>query len=49
MGWQIVLADYNKARAEEVQKKLGDPKRFPAEFIDRVTRPALKSLPGIRR
>jgi len=31
---QIVLADYNKARAEEVQKKLGDAKRFPAEFID---------------
>lgn len=31
---QIVLADYNKARAEEVQKKLGDVKRFPAEFID---------------
>ena len=31
---QVVLADYNKARAEEVQKKLGDPKRFPVEFID---------------
>ncbi|KAA0274034.1 MAG: ATP-binding protein [Chloroflexi bacterium] len=30
----MVLADYNVKRAEEVQKKLGDPKRFPVEFID---------------
>jgi len=30
----MVLADYNVERAEEVQKKLGDPKRFPIEFID---------------
>jgi saccharopine dehydrogenase-like NADP-dependent oxidoreductase len=31
---QIVLADYNLKRAEEVQKELGDDDRFPAEFID---------------
>lgn len=31
---QIVLADYNLERAREVQAKLGDPTRFPAEFID---------------
>jgi saccharopine dehydrogenase (NAD+, L-lysine forming) len=31
---QIVLADYNLERAKEVQTKLGDPKRFPAEFVD---------------
>jgi saccharopine dehydrogenase-like NADP-dependent oxidoreductase len=31
---QIVLADYNLERAKEVQKKLGDEKRFPVEFID---------------
>ena len=30
----VVLADYNLERAKEVQKKLKDPKRFPAEFID---------------
>ncbi|MBI3738798.1 MAG: saccharopine dehydrogenase NADP-binding domain-containing protein [Chloroflexi bacterium] len=31
---QMVLADYNLKRAEEVQKKLGDAKRFPVEFVD---------------
>jgi saccharopine dehydrogenase-like NADP-dependent oxidoreductase len=31
---QIVLADYNIERAKEVQKKLGDERRFPVEFID---------------
>ena len=30
----MVLADFNVKRAEEVQKKLGDVKRFPVEFID---------------
>jgi saccharopine dehydrogenase-like NADP-dependent oxidoreductase len=30
----IVLADYNLDRVKEVQKKLKDPKRFPAEWID---------------
>jgi saccharopine dehydrogenase (NAD+, L-lysine forming) len=31
---QVVLADYNLSRAQEVQAKLGDPVRFPAEFVD---------------
>jgi saccharopine dehydrogenase-like NADP-dependent oxidoreductase len=31
---QIVLADYNVARAEDVQRKLGDPTRFPVERLD---------------
>jgi len=31
---RIVLADYNLERAKEVQKKLGDAQRFPAEFIN---------------
>jgi saccharopine dehydrogenase-like NADP-dependent oxidoreductase len=31
---QVVLADYNLERAKEVQKKLKDPERFPAEWID---------------
>ena len=30
----MVLADYNIKRAEEVQKKLRDEKRFPIEFVD---------------
>jgi saccharopine dehydrogenase-like NADP-dependent oxidoreductase len=41
---RIVLADYNKARAEEVQKKLGDPKRFPAEFIDAGKQESIEEL-----
>lgn len=31
---QMVLCDYNVQRAREVQAKLGDPARFPVEFID---------------
>ncbi len=31
---RIVLADYNLDRAREVQRKLGDPGRFPAERLD---------------
>ncbi len=30
----MVLADYNKARAEEVQAKLPDKTKFPVEFLD---------------
>ncbi len=30
----MVLADYNLERAKEVQAKLGDANRFPAEWID---------------
>ena len=40
----MVLADYNQARAEEVQKKLGDAKRFPVEFIDAGKREMIESL-----
>jgi saccharopine dehydrogenase (NAD+, L-lysine forming) len=31
---QVVLADYNLARAQEVQAKLGEPERFPVEKVD---------------
>jgi saccharopine dehydrogenase-like NADP-dependent oxidoreductase len=31
---QMVLADFNVKRAKEVQKRLGQNKRFPVEFID---------------
>ncbi|PIV27033.1 MAG: ATP-binding protein, partial [Anaerolineae bacterium CG03_land_8_20_14_0_80_58_20] len=41
---QIVLADYNKARAEEVQKKMGGPKRFPVEFIDASQQSMIEDL-----
>jgi len=41
---QIVLADYNKGRAEEVQKKLGDAQRFPAEFIDASRQESIEAL-----
>ncbi len=30
----VVLADFNPKRAKEVQAKMGDARRFPAEFID---------------
>ncbi len=30
----LILADYNKERVQEVQKKLGDVKRFPGEWVD---------------
>ncbi|MBI3339293.1 MAG: saccharopine dehydrogenase NADP-binding domain-containing protein [Chloroflexi bacterium] len=40
----MVLADYNIKRAEEVQKKLGDDKRFPAEFIDASQQESIESL-----
>lgn len=41
---QIVLADYNLARAEEVQAKLGDVKRFPVEFIDAGQQAQIEAL-----
>ena len=31
---RVVLADYNLDRAKEVQAKLGEPDRFPAEKVD---------------
>jgi saccharopine dehydrogenase (NAD+, L-lysine forming) len=41
---QMILADYNVKRAEEVQKKLGDDTRFPVEFIDASKREMIESL-----
>ncbi len=41
---RIVLADYNLERAKEVQKKLGDSNRFPAEFIDASKQEMIESL-----
>ncbi len=41
---QIVLADYNLERAKEVQKKLGDCKRFPAEHIDASNQKMIEEL-----
>lgn len=41
---QIVLADYNRERALEVQKKLGDPKRFPVEFVDASNQAMIEDL-----
>src|SRR3989304_7895057 len=41
---QMVLADYNVKRAEEVQKKLGDNKRFPVEFIDASKQESIEEL-----
>jgi saccharopine dehydrogenase-like NADP-dependent oxidoreductase len=40
----MVLADYNLKRAEEVQKKLGDEKRFPVEFIDASKQESIEAL-----
>ncbi|HUE99968.1 MAG TPA: saccharopine dehydrogenase C-terminal domain-containing protein [Anaerolineales bacterium] len=40
----LVLADYNVHRAEEVQKKLGDDKRFPVEFIDAGSQADIEAL-----
>lgn len=40
----MVLAEYNVKRAEEIQQKLGDPKRFPVEFIDAGKRESIEAL-----
>jgi saccharopine dehydrogenase (NAD+, L-lysine-forming) len=41
---QIVLADYNQERAKEVQAKLGDKARFPAEFVDASRQKLIEDL-----
>lgn len=41
---KMVLADYNLARAKQVQKKLGSPKRFPAEPLDAGDPAAIAAL-----
>ncbi len=41
---QVVLADYNLKRAEEIQNKLGDAVRFPVEFIDASKQEMIEAL-----
>jgi saccharopine dehydrogenase (NAD+, L-lysine-forming) len=41
---QIVLADYSLNRAKEVQAKLGDAARFPAEFVDASQQEMIEEL-----
>lgn len=41
---QMVLADYNRARVEEVQAKLGDPQRFPGEWVDASKQELIEAL-----
>lgn len=41
---QIVLADYNLKRAEEVAASLGDPQRFPVEFVDASKQEMIEDL-----
>ncbi|HVN14556.1 MAG TPA: saccharopine dehydrogenase C-terminal domain-containing protein, partial [Anaerolineales bacterium] len=43
---QVVLADYNLERAKEVQKKLGDESRFPAERVDASNQNMIEELAG---
>lgn len=40
----MVLADYKKARAEEVQGKLKDKERFPIEFVDANDQAQIEAL-----
>ena len=40
----MVLADYNVGRAEEVQAKLGEIRRFPIEFLDASRQEAIEGL-----
>jgi saccharopine dehydrogenase-like NADP-dependent oxidoreductase len=40
----MVLADYNVKRAEEVQRKLGDPSRFPVELLDASKQQDIETL-----
>ncbi|HET7143028.1 MAG TPA: saccharopine dehydrogenase C-terminal domain-containing protein [Anaerolineales bacterium] len=41
---QMVLADYNVKRAEEVRKKLGGNERFPVEFLDAGSQKQIEEL-----
>jgi saccharopine dehydrogenase (NAD+, L-lysine forming) len=40
----VLLADYNLSRAKAVQARLGDPHRFPAEFVDASSQTQLEEL-----
>jgi saccharopine dehydrogenase (NAD+, L-lysine forming) len=41
---QVVLTDYSRDRLKEVQTKLGDPKRFPIEWIDASKQELIEEL-----
>ena len=41
---QMVLADYRVARAQEIQAKMGDSKRYPVEFIDASNQEMIEQL-----
>lgn len=41
---QIVLADFNQLRAQEVQQKLDDARRFPVEQVDAGDQPMVEEL-----
>lgn len=41
---QMVLADYNVRRAEEVQARLGDPQRFPVAFVDASQQESIEAI-----
>ncbi len=41
---QVVLSDYSRPRLKEVQDKLGDPQRFPVEWVDASKREMIEAL-----
>ena len=41
---KFILADFNLSRATEIQKKLGDPNRFPVEFVDASRQDLIEGL-----
>jgi saccharopine dehydrogenase (NAD+, L-lysine-forming) len=41
---QVVLADYNLERVHQVQGKLADPARFPAEWVDATQQALIEGL-----
>ena len=41
---KMVLADFNVERARSVQGKLGDPERFPVEFVDAGNQVSIEAL-----
>src|SRR5512143_3292967 len=41
---KLVLADYDRKRVTEVQSRLQDPDRFPAEFVDASNQTMIEEL-----
>ena len=41
---RLVLADYNRSRAQEVQSRVGDPQRFPVEQVDASRQDQVEAL-----